>query len=394
MPEALMADGLSLASPVRISPSLLRVSRLCRLRALLLVGGETHRLPQTPAAAVGTVAHNMLERAQRGEAGTPPEPGALRKIWSEELSIVERDCRSDTRRPLDACIIPLSESYRLLERRRLSAVRTARSCEVYVRGGTGQPPTERTVTSRDGTVGGRIDRLVIREDEFVVRDFKAGKVFDADGRLRQSHVDQLHLYAAVISDDPQFSRWPTKLELVDGRGVVHEIPLDQNYAAVLFELARTEQRVLREELVALRMGERTVAAVAAPGAASCDGCPFRPVCPAWRHWLSMNSAVAYESGLTDLVGKLRSWYSAGPELSVVELTDGRVIQAVGDPHKDPRAADLAETRTGDDLLLLNVRAARKRRGVHSATPTTIVLHVRSDANPARLSLDPPIDGPR
>lgn len=219
----------------RVSPSRYTAMRSCLLREVWTAAGNEPLLPPSPSAELGTLIHELLAAAGRGEL----EGGGKERIEQTWLALIllaeERMALSALRRHQ----VPLRRSISDYEVRRLRAFhRAAEIAAASVRGRVGHPRkrSEHTgfelwVQSRDGQIGGYIDRATMRRDGVVLSDYKSCALLNPSNRdappvVKQAYQDQLKLYAALYHIAS--GNWPVRLEVVPIQGAAREYRLQSS----------------------------------------------------------------------------------------------------------------------------------------------------------------------
>ncbi len=268
----------TVSAPDRISPGQVEMAEDCPLQLALnaTIPENSRSLPSSsPARYVGTAFHGVIESARRGDGGNPPSRVQLEEIWSQQIAKVEDQARDNG----DACWLPLSRSYGLLERVRLSAVQLALSQRVY--GNAGQSgeigTTETRLESSDGLVAGRIDAIDRSDGSIVLQDFKSGVVADPSGQPIGAHTTQMLLYAALHHE--VCGIWPSRLELVDRTGRVLEVSFTPDDAMRALDSAKALLRGVVSVIgTGKSLSDSEVGGLARPTLDTCRFCRHRPVC--------------------------------------------------------------------------------------------------------------------
>lgn len=353
--------------PTLFSPSQLASGERCLLRAVL---GSRHDLPTLavhPAAILGTVFHKLLERAVRGEiprTGTPREdaehelgrlldeedlrlaaawlgePPRLRELFSPltwrrkhrlviELTekylsgVVPRVVASSRGEPLNASDLPLNGTW----------------AEVRI-----EVPSLR--------LRGRADLVQRTAGNVVIRDLKTGRVLTEGGEVLPHIERQMRLYGVMAR-----AVWPSaRVSLIVDHGVEREIEFVREH----------ETKVLAwlGDILDRLPSDRDIEAetLATPGE-TCEGCPQRHICPAYRHlapefWRGEASVRMPLDTWGDLIG-VTSRIDGLADLTIRDAA-GRVAKVFG--LAGFRVADM---RRGDKVWLFGLRTRDRRGGPES-----------------------------
>jgi len=254
----------------------------------------------TPGAALGTVAHAVLELVGTGAVDDVPEDGLrgrLEELWATEVA--KRSVEFETAESLTAPPPPEEWPRYFLVRsrviRRAADIATRR--RVPARNGPStdglKVAVEGELRAGGGLLRGRPDRVETSSDGIVVVDLKTGAL---DDDVKPEHRRQLLFYAALVQRDRGV--WPTRaaIEGVDGRR--RSIDVDPGEAEAVVDEALALLRRFNEATA-----DGTTDGLAAPSADSCRFCAFAGACPAFLGAVDPSwdmPGVAF-SGLVDSV---------------------------------------------------------------------------------------------
>lgn len=247
----------------RLSPSGYETILACPLRyafsrdASSGIGG-----PRSPAAALGQLAHRVLERAV--SCGWLVEPG-----WEERLQVVwQETCEEEARERWQqaAELWPGYELKRALLRYVAAGIR-----ELIV----GLPSdalilTEPLLTSADNLLEGKPDVLIRSEDLVWIIDYKTGRaVEEQSGAPLDSYARQLKLYSYL--EHQTSARWPDS---------AHLFPFDRDPVEVPIKPSECDE--LAAKAMATMLEYNGLAPKSPPSRCSpeaCRFCSFASVCP-------------------------------------------------------------------------------------------------------------------
>jgi hypothetical protein len=285
-------SGNLILKPIRrVSPSRYTAMRSCLLREVWTAAGNPPLLPPSPQAELGTVIHELLGAAGRGEL----EGGGhdrIEQTWGDLVSLAEKRMALSA---LQRHQVPLSRSIPDYEVRKLRAFRRATEIAgVAVRGHVEWPKQGREdtgcevwVESHDGQIGGYIDRATMTAEGVVLSDYKSGAVLISEKGacsrvVRRAHKEQLTLYAALYQ--LKCGVWPVRLEVVPLQGAPVAVPYDTGEAQRLLAGADTFLHEANRRIAEVESGRRRIVELASPRAENCRLCLFRPACHAY--WLA------------------------------------------------------------------------------------------------------------
>jgi hypothetical protein len=293
----------------RVSPSRYTAMQDCLLREVWTASGNEPLLPPSPLAKLGSVIHHLLEAAGRGHL----DGGGNRTIgaaWDELVSQAEKKM---TLSALQQHQVPLSRSIPDFEVRKLRACRRATeiahdaflSQDDLPRQSSGPTGFELWVESKDGLVGGYIDRVTMTKAGVVLSDYKSGALFDfgrgeGAGELKRAYKEQMELYAALYR--AEYGNWPVWLELVPLQGTPVEVAFDHEGAERLLAEASTFLCAANKRIAEVMNGNAEITDLALPQAVHCRLCLFRPACQAY--WIARKQE-SEEKWPADVKGFLR-----------------------------------------------------------------------------------------
>jgi RecB family exonuclease len=266
----------------RLSPTSFEVLRECPLRFSYGQQG-TGTGQGSPAAFLGTVCHNVLDRAVKDKLLlTESWKSEIDRLWQIEVD-AGRANRAESGSPNDPARWP---GYQLKRARLFQVAGRVRallgdlpaSCEVL---------TEVSLESGDGLLYGRAD-LVIRGDRHQIIDYKSGGVLDRETSMpREAYVRQLQLYAYL--EQQTSGSWPTSAHLFPLQGAPVEIDVESSVSAALAAEAREALAAYNAIAPGVQRAE--------PTPEHCRWCSASSICPAFwaacdESWAPAMSAVA------------------------------------------------------------------------------------------------------
>lgn len=304
----MIQDNLVLEPIRRISPSRYTAMRSCLLREAWTAAGNEPPLPPSPLAELGTIIHELLGAAGRGEF----ENGSgdkIQRMWLDLISQAEKRMELSAQRRHQ---VPLVRSIPDYEVRRLRACNRALEISgVAVRGHVGRPRQgpihsgfEMWVESHDGRIGGYIDRATKTPEGIVLSDYKSGSVMlpgkcAGPGTVRRAYKEQLILYAALYQ--LKFGLWPVRLELVPLQGVPVAVSYDICEAQRLLTEADELLRNANHRIAEVESRRRGIVVLASPCVENCRLCLFRPACQAYWHARTQGAQAKWPADVKGMV---------------------------------------------------------------------------------------------
>lgn len=277
-------DPLCIREPLRwLSPSGLITFRECRLHGLWQAAHKPPILPSSPAARLGSIVHNLLEEAGRGLFAPAHEANLIEARWRELIVETEREMAGSI---LEKRFLPLEKSIPKFDVIRIRALARAADLsreisENEIRAGevaVNPYGYELLVKSSDGSIVGRIDRILPGPEGPVLQDYKSGSILDdQNGDLKPEYTTQLHLYSALYHDETGV--WPGNLQIVPLSGAPHDVSYSRAECLNLLEEARNLLTQVNDYISCYEDDWDAVETMlATPSPTACRFCTYRPAC--------------------------------------------------------------------------------------------------------------------
>lgn len=336
--------GLSGLSPLRrISPSRYHQFKQCTLREVWQANGKPPILSVSPAARLGSVAHKILELAGRRRIDSE----TLDEAWDDAVSDIEQKMRHAGEEHL----LPLCNSVQRYEVKKSLTFAAARRITAehpagFIPEATDGPAARSEVwlESRDGLLGGFVDRIVPGEYGVEIVDYKTGAVTEQQtGNVRVAYEVQLLLYAGLYHENG--GEWPARLTLITLAGAKHDVPMDTAKAHQLVDEARAKLI----EINALISAGIPPESLASPSPAACAFCGYRPACK--KYWEKREQSPEWP---TDVSGTLSS---------VTMLGNGTLFIVLG---------------TGEQRVTVRGLSAGRFAFLMQDVPAAMLCNLRSD----------------
>lgn len=344
-----------------ISPSRFVAMQRCALREVWAASHAPPLLPTAPAARLGGVVHQLLEEAGQGSFAAVGRK-AVEARWHE---LVEASERTAARSWLDRHLVPLSSAIPDFEVRKMRALAGA----VAITKSASVKPVRRqfenqqvhgyelAVATPDGQVAGRIDAVIASEHGPVIRDYKSGAIYDVPARgarsLREAHSSQLKLYAAIYASVAGI--WPARLELVPVGGEPENVEFTVDECMSLLSTALQLRERINGIVVSLTSEAKRTAELATPTPATCEYCPYRPVCTPYSDAVTAGEGSGWPD---DVRGELSAVGPLHNGRLIVSLKAARGTVRIRGLDSDPRRHPaLSETTPGDVMTAFNLRPA-------------------------------------
>jgi hypothetical protein len=364
-----LPNSFAIAPISRISPSKFVGLKSCWLRELWASNRVPPLLPVNARAHVGTIVHEMLAAAGRGELSSEAE---VESYWVTLVNKTEREMLSHW---LEHSLVPLSKSVRSYSVDALRAINKAREIALWRKGhavgdvavGAGYG-FELWVHSPDEKVGGYIDHAYHDGAGIVIRDYKSGYVLeptDGGGEVKETFAVQLRLYAALYS--VTFGKWPNKLELSPTQGPSVVVPFDPAECVNLVHEAKS----LLDEINAtvVRSNEKHVspATLASPSAETCSHCVYRPSCTAYVN-IEKQSDAGWPADVRGIIKNIQPLMNGHLAL-ILETPNGiEVIRGISSGERHPA---LASVSPGQPVAVFNLQKSFPGVALQEGLYTTI-----------------------
>jgi len=318
-------------------------------------------LPTTPAARLGTVSHRLLEEAGRGDFERA-DTEALERRWDELVASSDQSAASSW---LDRHLVPLNLAVPDYEVRKLKtlskATMLAARAKAIPQSGGGVDAvlvgSEVPVASPDGAAAGRIDAIVPGADGPVIRDYKSGAIYEAQGgpdrMVKEEYAAQLRLYAAIYA--LMTSRWPSRLEVVPLQGEPVIVTFTRAECLRLLNQAiRLREDINRVIESAAPLADR-IDRLASPAPRTCSYCGYRPQCGPYMSGLQAPRGPSWPS---DAVGQLTELRTLGNGRRALGMATGTIVTWVrGISSVRGRHPALELAKPGDVIGAFNLRPA-------------------------------------
>lgn len=282
---------------LRVPPSRYEAMQACLLREVWTASGNEPLLPPSPYTELGSVAHQILEAAGRGELKSDIND-KIEAVW--DALVAEAEARMILS-PLRQHQVPLSQSVPDFQVRKLRTCRRAAEIAYEV----GQSSIGRSeqfhrsigfelwVESDDAQVGGFIDRVSVTTKGVILSDYKSGAVLDSEhedrlGELKYAYKIQMELYAALYWQKER--SWPISLKIIPLQGKPLEVHLDPAHAQLLLDEAKAFLQSANARIAAVETGAADATVLATPQPKNCRWCLFRPACEVY--WIACRSDAA------------------------------------------------------------------------------------------------------
>jgi RecB family exonuclease len=334
-----------------VSPSRATALERCRLSEAFRAAGTVNRLPTHPKAHFGILVHDFLRRAQVG-AFVSFEEVNVRKEWNKAVLEYEKKLADNLN---ETCVVPLSASCDDFEVESRRVVKAA----CFISPPSGKKPTifgssqshlEIPMTSKDGLITGRADRILKEGMTTVVSDLKTGRITDASGRLRPDLLLQVLLYSYLWHETTH--EWPSLLRITSIEGTNIELqlsPKDAEEAAARLKSGLSHANELIQEV---RAGLKQETDLATPSPEACRLCLYRPSCSMYWKEKSLSLELSWPK---DVRGDVSEIKNLGRNLCMAELTalEQHTIMIRGIP-----AGSLIDVVRGDAVAAYSLKSER------------------------------------
>ena len=365
----MLPEGYGVAPIPRISPSRFLGLKSCRLREIWASNGIPALLPMNVRSHIGTIIHEMLAAAGRGELSSETE---LENYWARVVNSTEQEMLGSW---LERSLVPLSKSVRNYAVDELRAINKAREIALCgwprataAVGGTTGCGFELWVHTPDKKVCGYIDHAYNDDDDgIVIRDYKSGYLFESADEhvVKEAFAIQLRLYAALYSFT--FGQWPTRLELTPTQGPSVVVPFDP---AQCINLVNEAKNLLDEiKAIVLRINEKhlSAASLASPSPETCRHCSYRPNCNAYIR-VEKNAGAGWPLDVWGVVKNVKPLMNGQLAMILKTIKSTEAIRGISPEGRHPA---LATVTTGERLAFFNLQKSFPAGGLQEGLYTTI-----------------------
>jgi hypothetical protein len=366
---------LQIAPLPRISPSRFTSLQMCVLREACTAAKQPALLPSSPKAALGSIAHRLLELAGRGEL--PDSENGIAEKWDGLVTAAEARMQTSI---LERRWLPLHTSVADYHVRRIRACNAALSLARDVQDSRESEATEVTdgektvfeqpVETPDKLVSGVIDCLFPTPQGWILRDYKTGPILEAasESTVKSAYQMQLKLYAAILWSQKGY--WPVNLELVPMDGPVVAVPFEADECLELLEAAKSALRAANARIQStLSANPSPLETLASPSPAACQYCPFRPGC---KGYWQFREAQPEERWPQDACGTLQKFQplANGKVALQINMEAGKIglVRMENDATLHPALENL---KSGQSVAVYNL-AARGAGNVWDGTVHTVI----------------------
>jgi RecB family exonuclease len=368
----------------RVSPSRFFSLTECPLREIWSASRQHALLPNSPAARLGSVIHQLLEISGKGLIKNTDQV-EIQHVWEGLVRKTEQEMDESW---LEQALVPLRRTVPQFEVRRIRAcTRAAEILRARASAGTWEAEKrsrsfETWIETTDGLVGGTIDEIQETDAGAVLRDYKSGHIMTTAPEGGTAEIDknysfQLKLYAALFAS--KYERWPTRIEIVPLQGAAQEIPFNPSECSALLNdavstLNELNQRINRVLGSTFRKGNE--GEFANPTPENCRFCLFRPNCKSYRARRDLSKEADWPRDIWGTVSEFRL------------LGNGRLTVAITEPSKKKtrlrgltatteRHPALSIMREGTDVAIFNLRGNIEKGDLSESQSTVIYVDSRS-----------------
>jgi hypothetical protein len=209
-----------------ISVTALSASPRCEMRVVLESERSTPSLPKQPEAILGTIIHDALDKF--GERGPDFILEQVRAAMAGERGIVPSDAHATGEYRLREAIPATRVSSRLAAARRIAqgicsstGIRSDRHAHSGGQSQLVHPLShgqwrEVGITAPTLNLSGRADLLTPSAHDCCISEFKTGPAIDSTGKVRESYIDQMHLYLMLARQVGYGPRFRLEILAADG----------------------------------------------------------------------------------------------------------------------------------------------------------------------------------
>jgi RecB family exonuclease len=360
--------GIEVQRLKRISPSRYNSLRQCTLREVFAAQRGQSLLPNAPSSLLGTIIHQLLEDAGKGKLVLNQNDVMHR--WNELVERLEKELANEA---LQATSVPLSKTVKEYDLKRLRAVKKALEVgSTHSRTSTAGSGHEVWVQTKDGLIGGSIDRVLFNEHGPVIRDYKSGQVFDGQD-IKPDYAMQLKLYAALFSETNGL--WPVALELEPLSGARISVPFSVPEAESLLVEAVEEFKQANNRISGLEGKDsldKGISSLASPESIKCHYCRFRPKCGAYLREWSNSEDDNWSADILGMVSDIKHLSNGKLLLGISTKVGSIYLRGVTDSLT--RHPALEHLKVADRVGIFNVSKTPASETFNESIQTTIYMY--------------------
>ncbi|TKH04818.1 PD-(D/E)XK nuclease family protein [Peribacillus simplex] len=317
MPGGNVPLTIKLGPLKRISASRFFEMQLCSFREVLVSNGVEKLLPSSPNAYFGSAAHSFLQKV---ELGIIYKVEDFENEWLKTLSQIEQLLLKSK---IEKHLVPLSKSVNQYEIRKRLLFKKASSLIT-----SGRPKLnttsnliqgiERWYETRDGVVGGYLDKVLFTESGYEIIDYKTGAIIDENTlEIKDSYKYQLFIYAALFYEN--LNDWPSAIKIQGLNGEEFSINYCKDECVKLLDQARELFYHVNDLVTRFVNYTELQKHLAKPTPEHCRYCGFRPLCNAY--WKMRESSPQLKWG-NDIRGQFKSLTTLGNGTHLLKIKSG------------------------------------------------------------------------
>jgi len=269
----------------RISPSSIRLLKICPLQGILTANRVPNFLPVSPNAIIGSILHKIIESRHKGVVKSWEDYSA---IWDFFVDEAEKKMMMAW---LEKRFVPLSISAKMYEVKKrkcwnflspslLNEISDNQFDSMQLPFSETKKTNEIFLESKCGGICGIIDTLDDTKKGIKLIDLKTGEIIDEVGNIKQEYREQLKIYASLYHEN--YGSWPITLEILDLSGYYHIIPYSPDDCEALFKeakdlMGKANSAIQEKGMVLLSSS----AGIASPKPETCYYCTYRPICDSY-----------------------------------------------------------------------------------------------------------------
>lgn len=293
----------------RVSPSQLYSLKACPYKLVLYAASDKiSLLPIAPAACFGSILHKMMEGITKGIIKTDKE-------FDESFDNYIQEEEKNLQAKGFGYFVPLKNNIKDFGLKKAHVRSGLRTNSKTFKPEKISFDSEKWLSSKDGTIGGKLDLVIRNEDDVEIVDFKTGSVIETNNierneaaGVKQEYQVQLKLYAQLFFEE--YGVYPNRISLQTLEKNKYRIPFTPEECRFIYTEAK---EILNKTNESVETGNF----IANPSAQNCRNCSSRPLCSFYQAYLSTSQDTNDIVGTVERVeqaanGNVSIWLK-GPE---------------------------------------------------------------------------------
>ena len=268
IPNSLAFNRLSELSPSRFTSIVAGCAYSYMMQQALLSLGTPSRLmpPVSYKNVIGTIIHRVFELVNKGLLS--PSRNSIKDFWKNEIKAHEQRIANEFPSLTNLSIADYNAMF--------DTIKVVENMRPALSSGTSSlsqlpHPNEHKVRI-PGLLKGSIDRVdSLSDGTFRIVDYKTGKVFEEDGRIKEDYIAQLNLYAYLLEEQDNVR--VSELVIIDRSGTAIPVPYYPGHKQEVLDNVKTVLDCFNDAIEQNRLDS-----LCNPSSDNCRFCPVAHLC--------------------------------------------------------------------------------------------------------------------